>query len=114
ICEVKHLKELKILGCEKVTDLSCKYISNLNLKTLSISNCAKMTDDVSFYLRNMSLEYLDLSWCKQMTDKVIQGLMEGKLKNSLKFLKMNGNKITNVGIESIANHCTILEKLHLQ
>lgn len=84
------LTSLDISSCREVTDLGVRRVlQELELRVLSIGGCVKLTDETLSEIADSArwtIESLDLSYCE---------------------------KITDVGIEALAEYCKLLKRLDI-
>lgn len=133
------LQSLNLQDCQKLTDLSLRYISQgLKIKNLNLSFCANVSDSGMKSLAKMSslaslnlrscdnisdigvgylaegcigLQSLDVSFCERVTDRAMVHIASGLF--NLKTLSMAACKITDDGLCKISKTLLDLQTLNI-
>lgn len=73
---LRRLKDLKLEGCEHVTDVGIIQLGSLaSLTTLCLSRCMEITDeDINYFEYLEALRNLDMIYCCKVTSAVLRGL----------------------------------------
>jgi len=113
--ECDSLEALDASFCERLGDAAVAVLSRsaLVLKQLNLTGCRLITDrgcnDIG---RLRRLEQLELELCNKVSDLGVQSIARGC--QQLKQLNLGGTKnLTNVSVQILADHCTNLTELNL-
>ena len=112
-----HITSFDFSKCYQLTDVSVLNITKAypNLKLINPSSCFRITDVsiIALTERCKSIETLQLSWCLKLRDDSFLILTKA-YGHQLKHLMVSwSNRLTNFGVDSIANNCPVLMSLDL-
>ncbi|XP_013177189.1 PREDICTED: uncharacterized F-box/LRR-repeat protein C02F5.7-like [Papilio xuthus] len=116
LARLKHLRELDMSGCNRMTDVSLRYAFNFKeLVNLNFSRCQQITHEgVGHLVRNCpSIEYFNLTDCYNLKDDAVTEIVKGLRR--LQTLELRGcNQLTDRSLEAIRTHCEKLKFLDVQ
>ena len=100
----RHLEQLRMKGCDKLTELTLQLLSMKPVYDGTNANAYPTCD---------TLKLLDLSFCKGFSAEAIVNLLENcKVIEDLNISGISG--VTDTIVEKICSICTALQKLSLQ
>ncbi|XP_076281441.1 uncharacterized protein LOC143209544 [Lasioglossum baleicum] len=110
---LKHLRELDLSGCNRITDVSLKHAFAFpELKILNLSQCQQVTHVGLDYLsrNNPAIEDLNLNQCHNISDIGILYLVQ-RLHRLKRLLIQACSQLTNRTLDSIKVYCKSLHYL---
>ncbi|CAB3240709.1 unnamed protein product [Arctia plantaginis] len=116
LARLKHIKELDLSGCNRITDVSLTYAFNFKeLVNMNLSKCQQITHrGLEHLVRTCpSIEYFNLIDCYNLKDEAADEIV--KYLRRLKHLELRGcNQLTDRTLEAVKKHCDKLQYLDVQ
>jgi len=115
VTHATKIQSLILSGCSLLTDRAIRSICKLggHLDVLMLAHVANITDRAIVKLTRscVNLRCVDVAFCRNLTDMSVFEFAGLKALRRLSLVRVH--KVTDIGIFSLAEHATSLERLHL-